>query len=69
MAGEEIVTGPELLGVEQGVTLARTRHPQMVALFKLMACGSLWSALHIALPKDCGLRKTAEGGAKPLRAR
>ena len=63
MNGEEIVTGPGLLGVEQEVTLARTRHPQMVALFKLTACGSLWSALHIALPKDYGLQKITEGGA------
>lgn len=62
MSGEEIVTGPELLGVEQGATVARIRHRQIVALFTLRPCGSLRSALHIALPKDCGLRKIAEGG-------
>ena len=29
---KEIVKEPELLGVEQGAKLARTRHPQMVGL-------------------------------------
>lgn len=63
MNGEEIVTGPELLGVEQGATMARIRHRQIVALFILRPCGSLWWALHIALPNDYGLQTIMEGGA------
>jgi hypothetical protein len=63
MNGKEIVTGPGLLGVQQDATMARIRHRQIVALFILRPCGSLWSALHIALPKDYGLQKITEGGA------
>ena len=65
---KEIVNEPELLGVEQGATLARIRHRQMVALFILRPCGSLRSALTSRFREiaACGrLRK--EKRAKPLR--